>query len=83
MTPAALARALGAAVAVTVEVEEAAAFTRVRVLGVPVYDTRWKGVQRRQARRAARRAARAAQRKAELQRQTNAYCDQIDAQRKK
>ncbi len=33
---------------------------QVRILGIPVYDTEWPGVKRRQARRAKRRARREA-----------------------
>jgi hypothetical protein len=61
MGPVALARLVGAVTAVVVDVEEEPTYTRVTVFGVvPVFDTRWKGVQRRQARRAARREARKA-----------------------
>lgn len=45
-------------VAALVDVQTVGEHVRVTVLGVPVYDTRWPGVQRRQARRAARRAGR-------------------------
>jgi hypothetical protein len=57
MGPLAAVQLVGSLVAAAVDVHEEPSHTRVTFLWVPVYDTRWKGVQRRQARRAARRAA--------------------------
>ena len=60
MGPVGIAKLVGAVASVVVDVQDETDHTRVTVFGVPVFDTRWKGVQRRQARRAARRAARKA-----------------------
>jgi hypothetical protein len=74
MGPVAIAKLIGAVAAVAVDVQDEPTHTRVELFGfVPVFDTRWKGVQRRQARRAARRAARKAAKVADA----GAYLDQL------
>jgi hypothetical protein len=55
MSPVAVVQLVGAVVAAAVDVHEEDDYTRVTFLKIPVFDTRWRGVKRRQARRAARR----------------------------
>lgn len=67
MNPLALARlavALGSTLVTVADKPEGG--VRVRVLGVPVYDSEWAGVKRRQARRAARAEERALRKRAGL-----------------
>lgn len=60
MSPLGAAKAAAAVLQFAVSVEDGkdergADFVRARVLGIPVFDTRWEGVRRRRARRAKRR----------------------------
>lgn len=74
MGPLAVVQLIGAVVAFAVDVHEEPTHTRVELFGVvPVFDTRWKGVQRRQNRRAAKRAAR----KAALATHVSTYLDEF------
>lgn len=67
MSPLAIARLAVALGSIAVNVaDKPCGGVRVRVLGVPVYDSDWSGVKRRQARRAARAEERALRKRAGL-----------------
>lgn len=77
MSPLGIVQLLASLASVAVAVDQQPDGKQVRIIGIPVWDSRWPGVKRRQARRQARRDKRAAEDKADMLAHVQAYTDSL------